>query len=77
LDAGGNLRLDIINKMKSKRIIAYMVVRSPDTDSVVREVNDYIREGFEPYGGIATANSEGAAANYVQPMVKYDERFEE
>jgi len=47
----------------------YIVVRSTSCDTLVREVNARISEGYEPLGGIAVVSSM-ATMGYYQAMVK-------
>ena len=55
------------------KIKEYKLVHGPDPKFVENDVNTLIANGFQPYGGVATATIEGGGTIYSQAMVKYRE----
>ncbi|HEY5123666.1 MAG TPA: DUF1737 domain-containing protein [Ignavibacteria bacterium] len=53
-----------------RKIIEYKVIEKCDLKELVERVNDLIKNGWEPFGGIA---SEGVEGDFCQAMVKYSE----
>lgn len=52
-----------------RTIIAYKMVEDCYGEEVVKEVNNLIKLGWQPYGSIAKS---GIGGLYSQPMVKYE-----
>lgn len=60
-----------------KKITDYDVASGENTVELAERVNEMIGEGWQPHGGMTTtANSvlSGMSDEYLQPMVKYDEK---
>ena len=59
----------------NRKIIDYSYARSRDLSKLVEFVNEMIKDGYEPIGGIAIEHGgeEGyiSAEKYCQAMVKY------
>ena len=43
----------------------YFIVKSGDTQKVVTRVNDYIKEGWKPQGGISISMTRSTIGNYM------------
>ncbi len=50
----------------------YIIVDGGDREELVENVNERIKDGFEPTGGILTANSFPAGRRWLQAMVKFE-----
>jgi len=62
-----------------KKIISYTIVDGGDMRAVVSLVNDSIKQGYQPFGALATSwvvnktSSEEGFTRYSQVMVRYEE----
>jgi hypothetical protein len=55
-------------------ITAYEILKANDRETCVKGVNDFIKKGWQPYGGLAvTPPSETEYEIYAQAMVRYEE----
>lgn len=56
-----------------KKVITYGVSTSEgDINILVRDVNDHMKEGYQPLGGIVLTTC-GDVVVFAQAMVKYEE----
>ena len=53
------------------RIIEYKAVLASHPDELTRDVNDLVREGYQPVGGICAINKEDQPY-VIQAVVKYE-----
>lgn len=59
--------------MNERKIMEYMTIGG-EYDDIDDKVNEYIRQGRQPFGGISVnLNDLDYPALYVQAMVKYEE----
>jgi len=54
------------------RIIAYCIVMEHDHRALAVNVQDRIKEGWTPYGSLATTMPSPGSECFYQPMVKYE-----
>jgi hypothetical protein len=54
------------------KIRLYTVVAAQTTSSLVRDVNSYIQDGYQPYGDMVK-DPTSTMSWFYQPMVKYEE----
>ena len=53
-------------------IIDYQVaIGKNDYKELVKAVNDLIKQGFQPFGGVSTTGGDTSLVYYAQAMVKY------
>ncbi len=57
--------------MIMQKIIDYKIAYDEDIKGIVNEVNEYIKQGYQPWGSMSfQVDDEGHW--YRQPMVKYE-----
>jgi hypothetical protein len=55
-----------------KKISHYVTVAHWTSEDLSSKVNDLIRSGYEPLGGLALGRNAGDRCTYAQALVKYD-----
>ena len=58
------------------KILEYKLVRNGDVRMFTEEVNQLIKEGWQPFGSVAVAGL-GGTVFQAQAMVKYGEKMDE
>lgn len=57
------------------KITEYYVVHNDNAELLAGKVNEMVRQGWQPFGGISTiSTSANAFITYAQAMVKYGEK---
>lgn len=59
--------------MQLPRIIEYVVVAAHTPSALVGMVNDTMKEGYQPLGGISVSDE---TQQFVQALVRYDDEQE-
>jgi len=57
------------------KITEYYAVHDDNAEMLTEKVNELIKQGWQPFGGISTTTSEGHT-QYIQAMVEYSEKTE-
>jgi hypothetical protein len=57
-----------------KKVAKYTILTKPDSNSLERQVNEYISAGWQPYGDLQVnlIRSSLLRVDYTQAMVKYE-----
>jgi Domain of unknown function (DUF1737) len=59
-----------MTKGNQMKIEAYIMVRSPSPEALEKRVNEFIKDGFQPYGNLVIAPIQEGEIIYIQPMTK-------
>ena len=55
-------------------IVEYDLVSSIYRPNIVKDVNERIKDGWQPFGVLILGIDDHGAKTYTQPMVKYNEK---
>jgi hypothetical protein len=59
----------------NRKIVKYTTVTAYDIDFLIADVQDFILDGWQPYGNqyAIPEDETGSEDRFYQPMVKYDD----
>jgi hypothetical protein len=71
----GSVHYRCEKQIRMENIIEYKTaIGEGDYKELDASVNELIKQGFQPLGGVSVALAEGTVLYYAQAMVKYDDQ---